>query len=202
MKLWIKRATDLIMSLILLTLLSPLMIGIAILVRAKLGNPILFKQNRPGKEGEIFTMYKFRTMNNDEDKYGQILPDRGRLSKFGHRLRNSSLDELPELFNILKGEMSFVGPRPLLIQYLDRYSPEQARRHEVKPGLTGWAQVNGRNSISWEEKFKLDVWYVDNLSLLLDIKILFMTFSKVLNQHGVAAEGEVTMNEFMGNKED
>ncbi len=190
----IKRLFDLLVSALGLILLSPLLLILALLVRVNLGAPVLFRQPRPGYKGKIFNLYKFRSM---KDGAGS---DEERLSKFGRLLRASSLDELPELFNVLKGEMSLVGPRPLLVQYLDRYTPEQARRHDVLPGITGWAQVHGRNAISWEEKFRLDVWYVDNWSLGLDLKILFMTVKKVFVHEGITAEGSATTGEFMGNE--
>jgi sugar transferase EpsL len=193
-----KRSIDLAAIAIALILISPLVIPITILVKLKLGSPILFSQDRPGYQGQIFKMYKFRTMTDDRDEHGNLLPDADRLTPFGQWLRSSSLDELPELFNVLKGDMSLVGPRPLLVRYLERYSPEQTRRHEAKPGITGWAQINGRNAISWEEKFKLDIWYVDNLSLWLDIKILFLTVWKVLKKDGISQAGNATMQEFMG----
>ena len=166
-----------------------------------MGAPVLFRQMRPGLQGEPFFLLKFRTMNDVRDEQGELLPDDGRLTGLGSFLRSTSLDELPELFNVLKGEMSIVGPRPLLMQYLDRYTPEQARRHEVKPGVTGWAQVNGRNAISWEEKFELDVWYVDNWSLWLDVKIICMTVWKILKREGVNQPGHATAQEFMGNEQ-
>ncbi|NLT21208.1 MAG: sugar transferase, partial [Syntrophomonadaceae bacterium] len=165
----------------------------------QMGRPVIFKQMRPGLQGRSFFMYKFRTMTDERDENGVLLPDEMRLTRLGKFLRSSSLDELPELFNVLKGDMSLVGPRPLLMQYLQRYTPDQARRHAAKPGITGWAQVNGRNAISWEEKFVLDVWYVDNCSLWLDMKIMFMTVVKVFRREGISAEGEATMAEFMGN---
>ncbi len=196
----IKRVLDIIISFIALVILSPLFLVIIVAVRKKLGSPAIFKQARPGIHGKIFTMYKFRSMTEERDEAGQLLLDEIRLTSFGKLLRKTSLDELPELFNILKGDMSFVGPRPLLVRYLDRYTEEQARRHEVKPGLTGWAQVNGRNAISWEEKFKLDVWYVDHWNLWLDLKIFFMTFAKVFRREGISASGEATMQEFMGDR--
>jgi len=196
---WGKRKLDLFLSLFGLVVLSPVLLLIAFLVRLKLGSPVLFRQVRPGFGGRLFTLLKFRTMRDLRDRERNLLPDGDRLSGFGTRLRRLSLDELPELFNVLKGDMSVVGPRPLLMQYLDRYTPEQARRHEVKPGITGWAQVNGRNAITWEEKFALDVWYVDNRSFGLDLKILGMTAWKVLKREGISAEGEATMPEFMGN---
>jgi lipopolysaccharide/colanic/teichoic acid biosynthesis glycosyltransferase len=174
------------------------MLFIALLVHLKLGSPVLFRQVRPGHHGKPFVLYKFRTMSDDRDENGNLLPDAARLTSLGRFLRSTSVDELPALFNVLKGDMSIVGPRPLLMQYLDRYAPEQARRHEVKPGITGWAQVNGRNAISWEEKFRLDVWYVDNWSLALDLRIILMTALKVVRREGIAAKGEATMPEFMG----
>jgi sugar transferase EpsL len=195
---FLKRSIDLAATAIALTLISPLIIPIAILVKLKLGSPVLFAQERPGYQGKIFKMYKFRTMTDERDAEGNLLPDSDRLTPFGQSLRSSSLDELPELFNVLKGDMSLVGPRPLLVRYLERYTPEQSRRHEVKPGITGWAQVNGRNAISWEEKFKLDVWYVDNVSLWLDVKILVLTIWKVLRRDGISQEGNATMEEFTG----
>jgi len=164
----------------------------------RVGSPILFRQTRPGLNGNPFTLYKFRTMTDERDVDGNLLSDSERLTKIGRFLRSTSLDELPELFNVVKGDMSLVGPRPLLMQYLERYTPEQARRHEVKPGITGWAQINGRNAITWEEKFKLDVWYVDNQSLLLDLKILFLTIVSVLKREGINQLGHVTSEEFMG----
>jgi lipopolysaccharide/colanic/teichoic acid biosynthesis glycosyltransferase len=185
----------------MLLVLSPVLLVLSWLVKVNLGSPVLFCQTRPGKEGVPFTMYKFRTMIDVRDDQGHLLQDQERLTHFGQFLRASSLDELPELLNVLKGEMSLVGPRPLLIDYLPLYSAEQARRHEVKPGITGWAQVNGRNAISWEEKFKLDVWYVDNRSLGLDIKILWLTMKKVVIRDGISAEGEATMPKFIGIQE-
>ena len=170
------------------------------MVRLKLGSPILFKQQRPGLNDRPFNILKFRTMTDERDSQGNLLPDADRRPAFGAWLRSTSLDELPELINIAKGEMSFVGPRPLLMQYLPRYSPEQKRRHEMKPGLTGWAQINGRNAISWEEKFELDVWYIDNWSLWLDLKIIFSTVVKVLKREGISEQGNVTMKQFMGNE--
>lgn len=197
-----KRTFDVTIAFLLIVLLSPLLLIIYLLVLKNLGFPVLFRQERPGLNGRIFVMYKFRTMTDRKDSSGNQMPDSARLTDFGKFLRSTSLDELPELFNILKGDMSFVGPRPLLVKYLERYDRVQARRHEVRPGLTGWAQINGRNSISWKEKFELDVWYVDHWSLSLDIKILWRTFIKVLKREGVHAEGEATVGEFMGNDED
>ncbi len=182
----------------MIAVLSPLFAWLAHKVAKNLGKPVLFRQERPGKDARIFTVLKFRTMTDGRDEHGELLPDEERLTDFGKWLRATSLDELPELFNIFRGDMSFVGPRPLLVRYLDRYTPEQARRHEVRPGLTGWAQVNGRNAISWEDKFALDVWYVDNRSLALDLKILKMTAGKVLSREGISADGSATMEEFMG----
>ncbi|NLO88838.1 MAG: sugar transferase [Clostridia bacterium] len=197
---FLKRFIDIVLSLIGLIILSPLMIIIAVLVFINLGSPVLFRQVRPGLHGRPFVLYKFRTMRDLRDDEGHLLPDELRLTRFGRFLRSTSLDELPELFNVLKGEMSLVGPRPLLMEYLERYTPEQARRHEVKPGITGWAQVNGRNAISWEEKFKLDVWYVDNWSIVLDFKILLLTFIKVLKRESISADGHATMPEFKGSQ--
>jgi lipopolysaccharide/colanic/teichoic acid biosynthesis glycosyltransferase len=193
-----KRLCDVLLSLFVFLILLSLLLGVGFLIYRKLGNPVFFTQVRPGLRGVPFTLIKFRTMLDAYDGKGDPLPDEKRLTKFGQFLRSTSLDELPELFNVLKGDMSLVGPRPLLMEYLDRYTPEQARRHEVRPGITGWAQVNGRNALSWEEKFKLDVWYVDNLSLWLDIKILWMTVFKTLRREGISAAGEATMPPFMG----
>jgi len=195
----LKLMMDYLLVLPGLLLIAPILVAVAILVRRNLGSPIFFRQVRPGLHGKPFTMYKFRTMIDELDSDGAMLTDKLRLTSFGKFLRSTSLDELPELINILKGDMSLIGPRPLLMEYLDRYTPEQARRHEVRPGITGWAQVNGRNAISWEERFKLDVWYVDNQSLWLDIKILWMTFVKVFKREGISQEGEATMSKFMGN---
>lgn len=196
----IKRMIDVIVALVGLALLSPAFVVISVLIRFNMGTPVLFRQVRPGLGAKPFVMYKFRTMKDARGKDGNLLPDEERLTSLGRFLRSTSLDELPELFNVLKGEMSLVGPRPLLMEYLDRYTPEQARRHEVKPGVTGWAQVNGRNAITWEEKFKLDVWYVDNWSLGLDLKILGLTLIKVLKREGISAGGHATMPEFRGSQ--
>lgn len=198
---YLKRFFDIISSLLAIIVLAVPMILLAVLVRIKLGGPVIFKQDRPGKDGEVFTLMKFRTMTNQCDENGNLLPDEVRLTKFGAFLRSTSLDELPELFNILKGDMSVIGPRPLLVQYLPRYNAHQARRHDVKPGLSGWAQVNGRNAISWEQKFDYDVEYVDNISLMLDIKILFMTIINVIKRDGINSETSATMEEFMGSEE-
>jgi sugar transferase EpsL len=192
------RLLDLTLGLPAMVAIGPLTLLIAILVCVKLGSPILFRQFRPGRNGKSFTLLKFRTMKDECDDRGNPLPDELRMTPLGKFLRETSLDELPGVFNVLKGDMSLVGPRPLLPQYMDRYTPEQARRHEVRPGITGWAQVNGRNAITWEEKFQLDGWYVDNQSLWLDLKILAMTAWKVLRGEGITAPGEATMPEFMG----
>lgn len=194
----LKRIYDVSLSAAALFLLSPVFVIVAWKIRRKMGSPVLFRQVRPGLHGEPFEMVKFRTMKDAVDASGDPLPDSERLTPFGQFLRSSSLDELPELWNVLKGDMSLVGPRPLLMEYLPLYSPEQYRRHEVRPGVTGWAQINGRNSLSWEEKFKLDVWYVDNQSLWLDIRILFLTVKKVLVRDGINADGEATMPKFTG----
>lgn len=194
----VKRLIDFFLSGFLLVLLFPILVLVYVLVLATIGSPVLFVQIRPGLHGCPFYMLKFRTMLQETDVSGQLLPDASRLTRFGAFLRSTSLDELPELWNVLKGDMSLVGPRPLLMEYLPLYSPEQARRHEVRPGVTGWAQVNGRNALSWDEKFKLDVWYVDNQSLWLDIKILFLTVKKVLVREGISADGEATMSKFKG----
>ncbi len=194
----IKRALDIIISLSAIIVLLPVYIVLIILSFVKLGKPVFFKQARPGLHGKVFYMYKFRTMTDTRDEKGQLLSDKERLTRYGRFLRSTSLDELPELVNVLKGHMSLVGPRPLLVEYLDYYTPEQMRRHEMRPGITGWAQVNGRNAISWEEKFKLDVWYIDNWSIGLDIKILFLTIKKVFVREGISAEGSATMEKFTG----
>lgn len=193
-----KRALDLILTAAGLMVVWPVLVLVALLVRFRLGAPVLFSHLRPGFRGKPFRLYKFRSMTDATDAQGNLRPDAERLPPFGRLLRASSLDELPELWNILRGEMSLVGPRPLMMQYLERYSPDQMRRHDVPPGLTGWAQVNGRNALSWDEKFALDIWYVEHLSLWLDIKILLMTMRKVLVRHGVSAADHVTMPEFMG----
>lgn len=194
----VKRLFDLLISLLLLILLSPVLLVVAWLVRQRVGTPVLFRQRRPGMGAQPFEMMKFRTMVDAHGPDGNLLPDAERLTAFGRFLRASSLDELPGLINVLKGDMSLVGPRPLLMQYVPLYSPTQARRHEVRPGITGWAQVNGRNALSWDEKFAHDVWYVDHRSFLLDLKILFMTAGKVLRRDGISAVGEATMPVFRG----
>ena len=194
----LKRIFDITASFFGLLLLSPVIVFVAWKISRKLGSPVLFRQVRPGRNGKPFEMVKFRTMKNAVDSAGNPLPDVDRMTPFGSFLRSSSLDELPELWNVLKGDMSLVGPRPLLMEYLPLYSAEQYRRHDTRPGVTGWAQVNGRNSLSWEEKFELDVWYVDNRTLMLDIKILLMTIRKVLKRDGISADGEVTMSKFTG----
>lgn len=196
-----KRLIDFILSLIALIVLSPILLIVAILVRTKLGSPVIFKQERPGLNEKIFTLYKFRTMTDAKDEQGNLLPDEIRLTKFGKLLRSTSLDELPELFNILKGDMAIVGPRPLLVRYLPLYNEHQKHRHDVRPGFTGWAQCNGRNAISWEEKFDLDVYYTKHVSLLLDIKIILKTVKVVLFREGISSETSVTMEEFRGSKE-
>ncbi len=198
-KSFLKRAIDFTLSFFGLLLLVPIFILVVILVFINIGNPLFFMQSRPGLNGNIFNIYKFRTMTDERDINGNLLPDQDRLNKFGQFLRSSSLDELPALWNVLKGDMSLVGPRPLLVEYLPLYSKNQARRHEVKPGVTGWAQVNGRNSISWKEKFEMDVWYVNNQSFLLDIKILFLTLKKVIKRDGISHNNHATMEKFKGN---
>ncbi len=204
---YIKRALDFIASFCGTIVLSPILLILCILVKTKLGSPILFKQERPGKidkktgEEKIFTLYKFRTMTDERDENGELLPDEIRLTKFGKFLRSTSLDELPEFINILKGDMSFIGPRPLLVKYLPLYSEEQRRRHLVRPGLSGWAQVNGRNTVSWQEKFKLDVEYVDSISFVLDVKIFFKTVMAVVKREGISSETSATMEAFTGNPE-
>lgn len=193
-----KRQFDVSATLLAFVLFWPLLLCIAVFARVTLGKPVLFRQQRPGLHGKPFMMYKFRTMLDARDKQGNLQPDDLRLTRFGRFLRSTSLDELPELYNVLKGEMSLVGPRPLLMEYLPLYTSEQARRHDVRPGITGWAQVNGRNAISWEEKFKLDVWYVDNQSVWLDMKILWLTFVKVFKREGISQEGQATAEKFKG----
>ena len=195
-----KRLLDFMLSLIAIICLSPVMLVTAVLVRVKLGSPIIFRQERPGKNEKIFAMYKFRTMTDEKDAEGNLLPDEIRLTKFGKLLRSTSLDELPELFNILKGDMSIIGPRPLLVEYLPRYNEEQKHRHDVRPGLSGLAQVNGRNAISWEEKFRYDVEYVRNITFLGDCRIILQTVKNVIKRDGISAEGSATMEKFQGTK--
>ena len=195
-----KRAFDIFSASFALLLLSPLLFAICILIRLSMRSPIFFRQQRPGLDGKPFILLKFRTMTEDRDEHGNLLPDVKRLTRLGRFLRRTSLDELPELFNVLKGEMSLVGPRPLLMQYIDRYTAEQARRHEVKPGITGWAQINGRNAITWDKKFEYDVWYVDHQSFWIDIKIITLTFWKILRPEGISQSEQVTMEEFIGIK--
>lgn len=195
-----KRMLDMMLTLPALIVLSPLLVVVGVLVHLLLGSPVLYRQQRPGQYGKPFTILKFRTMMNKRSANGQLLPDAERLTTFGKFLRSTSLDEIPELLNILRGEMSLVGPRPLLMQYLDRYTPTQTRRHEVRPGITGWAQVNGRNAISWDQRFVLDVWYVDHISLWLDIKIIALTVWKVLRREGINQTGHATMSEYTGPK--
>lgn len=197
---FIKRLVDITGALSGLILLAPVIFIIGILIRLSMGSPVIFSQVRPGLYGKPFKMYKFRTMTDARDERGYLLPDEQRLTALGNFLRSTSLDELPELWNVFKGEMSLVGPRPLLMEYLDLYTTEQARRHEIKPGITGWAQINGRNSLTWEEKFKMDVWYVDHWNILLDIKIIFMTFLKVVKRDGISAQGHATMPIFRGSR--
>lgn len=198
----VKRPQDFLCALVALIVFSPVMLVVALLVKLKLGSPVFFTQDRPGLDGKIFKLYKFRTMTDERDQEGNLLPDAERLTDFGKMLRRTSLDELPELFNILKGEMSTVGPRPLLVRYLQRYDAHQARRHEVRPGFTGYAQVHGRNAISWEEKFNYDVEYVDHITFLGDWKIIFQTVKTVLKKEGISSDTSVTMEEFMGNQID
>ena len=195
----VKRTIDIVCSGLGLIVLSPILLITAVLIRIKLGSPIFFTQDRLGKDGKVFKMIKFRTMLDSVDKWGEPLPDEERMTSFGQLLRSTSIDELPELINVFKGDMSLVGPRPLLVEYKELYSPEQFRRHEVRPGITGWAQVNGRNTLGWSERFKLDVEYVDNYNIFMDIKILLMTVLKVVKRDGISQEGHVTMEKFNGN---
>ena len=195
---YVKRMLDFLLSLISIVILSPVFLILAAVVRMKMGSPIVFSQSRPGIDGKIFKMYKFRTMTNEKDENGNLLPDEMRLNKFGSFLRSTSLDELPELFNILKGDMAIVGPRPLLVEYLPLYTEKQSRRHEVRPGMTGYAQVNGRNELSWEKKFELDVEYVDNITFLNDVKIIIKTIKTVLKREGISSETSKTMEKFTG----
>lgn len=195
----LKRMVDVLVAIIELALLSPLMAGVAVAIRVVLGSPVLFTQQRPGYRGEPFVFYKFRTMTNETDPSGHLLPDEKRLTRLGKRLRRLSLDELPQLFSVLKGDMSLVGPRPLLMEYMPLYTARQSRRHEVKPGVTGWAQVNGRNALTWEEKFDLDLWYVENQSILVDLRILVLTLVSLFRAKGISQDGHVTMSRFTGN---
>ncbi len=197
-----KRILDFTVSLVLLLILLPIIIGTSFFISIKMGNPVLFKQLRPGLKAKPFYLYKFRTMSQERDEQGNFLPDGERLTDLGQTLRRFSIDELPQFLNVLKGNMSLVGPRPLLMSYLPLYTEEQARRHEVKPGITGWAQINGRNALTWEEKFVLDVWYVDNHSFMLDLKILFATAFKVIRSEGISNAGWATMPEFKGSKKE
>lgn len=199
---YIKRPMDFILSLTAIILLSPVLLTVAILVKIYLGSPVIFKQKRPGLNEKIFTLYKFRTMTDERDENGELLPDSQRLTKFGKMLRATSLDELPELFNILKGDMSIVGPRPLHMKYLNRYNSRQLRRHEILPGITGLAQVNGRNKLSWEEKFEMDILYVENWNFWMDVQILYLTIIKVIKRDGISAEGHATMPEFLGEQKE
>lgn len=201
-RLFFKRLIDILLSLLALIVLSPVLVVVALLVRIKLGGPVLFSQNRPGKDEKIFKMYKFRTMTDERDSNGELLPDNIRLTKFGKLLRSTSLDELPELWNILKGDMSIVGPRPLLVQYLPLYNEDQKRRHNVRPGLTGLAQVSGRNAISWEEKFQLDIKYIEKLSFFIDCKCIALTIKKVFLKEGISSNSSQTMEVFLGNHEE
>ncbi len=198
---YIKRLLDIVLSGGALIVLSPVLLVTAILVRTKLGSPVIFCQERPGRNEKIFKLYKFRTMTDQKDEHGNLLPDDVRLTGFGKLLRSTSLDELPELWNILRGDMSIIGPRPLLVKYLPLYNEEQRHRHDVRPGLTGWAQANGRNALSWEEKFRLDVWYVQNLSFAVDVKTIFLTFKEVFRREGISSGTAATMEEFKGTKE-
>ena len=198
---YIKRALDILLSGLALVVLSPVLLVTAVLVRTKLGSPVIFHQDRPGKNAKIFRLYKFRSMTDERDEKGNLLPDEVRLTKFGRTLRSTSLDELPELWNILRGDMSIVGPRPLLIKYLPLYNEEQQHRHDVRPGLTGWAQVHGRNALSWEEKFRLDVWYVEHLGFWVDVKTIFLTVKKVFCREGISSGTAMTTEEFQGTKE-
>lgn len=198
----LKRLFDIVLSIIGLIIASPFLLMTALVIKKKLGSPVIFTQLRPGLHGKPFHVYKFRTMTDERDENGELLPDAMRLPKTGKIIRKLSLDELPQLVNVLKGDLSLVGPRPLLMEYLPLYTPEQARRHDVRPGITGWAQVNGRNAISWEDKFTYDVWYVDHQSLFLDLKILFMTVFKVFRSEGISQDGQATMEKFKGTKEE
>lgn len=199
---YIKRLMDIVLSGCGLLVLSPILLVTAVLVRVKLGSPVIFRQPRPGRDGVVFNLYKFRSMTDETDENGNLLPDEIRLTKFGRLLRATSLDELPELWNILRGDMSVVGPRPLLVKYLPLYNEQQRHRHDVRPGLTGWAQVHGRNLIGWEEKFQLDLWYVEHISFAVDVKTILLTVRNVLRREGISSESAATMEEFTGTKED
>lgn len=199
---YIKRLLDIVLSGCGLLVLSPVLLVTAVLVRVKLGSPVIFRQPRPGRDGVVFNLYKFRSMTDETDENGNLLPDEIRLTKFGRMLRATSLDELPELWNILRGDMSVVGPRPLLVKYLPLYNEQQRHRHDVRPGLTGWAQVHGRNLIGWEEKFQLDLWYVEHISFAVDVKTILLTVRNVLRREGISSESAATMEEFTGTKED
>ncbi|MDD3774347.1 MAG: sugar transferase [Sulfurovaceae bacterium] len=196
----LKRLFDIVFSIILIILFAPVLIIVSLLILAAMGRPVIFLQDRPGYKEKVFGIYKFRTMTNETDVNGELLPDSQRLHGLGKFIRSTSLDELPQLFNVLKGEMSFVGPRPLLVEYLPLYNKEQKKRHDVKPGITGWAQVNGRNAISWEQKFEHDIWYAEHQSFLLDMKILWMTMIKLFKRSGISSASSVTMEKFEGNK--
>lgn len=198
----LKRSLDFLIAFFTILILLPIILIVALIIRLKLGSPILFTQDRPGLHCKVFKMYKFRSMTDERDEHGELLPNELRMTAFGKLLRSTSLDELPGLFNVIKGDMSLVGPRPLLVQYLPLYNKEQARRHDVRPGITGWAQVNGRNAISWEEKFKLDVWYVDNQSFWFDVKILFLTVKKVFVREGINPSGQSTTESFKGSDDE
>lgn len=200
-KKYFKRLFDIVFSFIAIVLLSPVLLCLVVLVKKKLGSPIIFKQPRPGKDEKIFTIYKFRTMTDEKDEKGELLPDSVRLTKFGRILRSTSLDELPEIFNVIKGDMSLVGPRPLLVEYLPLYNETQKQRHNVRPGITGQSQVKGRNKLIWKDKFTMDVWYINNLSFFVDIKILFYTIIAVFRMEGINEEGHDTMSDFMGNED-
>ena len=199
---YIKRLMDIVVSGCGLLVLSPVLLVTAVLVRVKLGSPVIFRQPRPGRDGVVFNLYKFRSMTDETDENGNLLPDEIRLTKFGRMLRATSLDELPELWNILRGDMSVVGPRPLLVKYLPLYNEQQRHRHDVRPGLTGWAQVHGRNLVTWEEKFRLDLWYVEHISFAVDVKTILLTVRNVLRREGISSESAATMEEFTGTKED
>ncbi len=196
---WIKPVIDRLLALLLITLFTPVALVVALAIRVSMGSPVVFAQRRPGKEGKIFTIYKFRTMSDARDADGELLPDEARLGKVGRLIRSTSLDELPQLWNMLKGDMSFIGPRPLLVEYLPLYNERQKKRHDVLPGITGWAQVNGRNAISWQQKFDLDVWYVEHMGFLTDLRVIGKSFAAVFGRKGISQEGQATMEKFNGN---